>query len=86
MCWSGDTPQQIRCYAVAADFLKTFGIAPVVGRDFSPDDDRPRAPTVVLLSYGFWHRAFGGDVKALGKTITLERRARASGRRPSQRV
>jgi len=67
----GDTPQQVRCYAVEADFLKTFRIAPVIGRDFSPEDDRPQAPPAVLLSYGFWHRAFGGDLKALGKTIIL---------------
>ena len=67
----GDTPQQISCYAVAADFLRTFKVAPVIGRDFSPEDDRPRAPTVVLLSYGFWHRLFGGDAKALGKTIVV---------------
>ncbi|MGA3323762.1 MAG: ABC transporter permease [Terriglobia bacterium] len=67
----GDTPQQVRCYAVAADFLKTFSIVPVIGRDFSPEEERPRAPTVVLLSYGFWRRAFGGDAKVLGKTITL---------------
>ena len=66
-----NTPQQIRCYAVAADFLRTFRIAPFMGRDFSEDDDRPRAPTVVLLSYGFWRRAFGGDAKALGKTIVM---------------
>ena len=67
----GDTPQQVGCYAVTADFLKTFRIAPVIGRDFSPDDDRPRAPAVVLLSQGFWQRAFGGNVKVLGKTIIL---------------
>ena len=56
---------------MAADFLRTFRIAPFIGRDFSEDDDRPRAPTVVLLSYGFWRRAFGGDAKALGKTIIM---------------
>src|SRR5271157_2936837 len=67
----GDTPRQVRCYAVAADFLKTFRIRPAIGRDFSAEDDQPRAPTVVLLSYGFWQRAFGGDAKVLGKTITL---------------
>jgi len=67
----GNTPQQIRCYAVAADFLRTFRITPDIGRDFNEEDDRPRAPTVVLLSYGFWRRAFGGDVKALGKTLML---------------
>ena len=71
----GDTPRQVRCYAVAADFLKTFRIGPAIGRDFSAQDDQPRAPTVVLLSYGFWQRAFGGDARVLGKTITLNEEA-----------
>jgi predicted permease len=68
----GDAPRRINCYAVAANFLDTFGIAPVLGRDFSPEDDRPHAPAVALLSYGFWQRSFGGDVKALGKTLIVD--------------
>ena len=81
----GETPQQVRCYAVAADFLKTFRIGPVIGRDFSPEDDQPRAPAVVLLSYGFWQRAFGGDVEVPGKTIILnEEPARVVGVLPKE--
>ena len=68
----GDTPRRINCYAVAGNFLQTFGITPVLGHDFDPEDDRPHAPTVALLSYGFWQRAFGGDVKVLGRTLTLD--------------
>jgi predicted permease len=67
----GDSPQQVKCYSVTANFLETLRIVPVIGRDFSAEDDRPRAPTVALLSYGFWQTAFGGDPKVLGKTITL---------------
>jgi predicted permease len=68
----GDEPRRINCYAVAANFLRTFGISPVLGREFDPDDDRPHAPTVGLLSYGFWRSAFGGDAKALGKTLIVD--------------
>ncbi len=68
----GDQPRRIDCYAVAANFLRTFGISPLLGRDFDPDDDRPHAPTVGLLSYGFWQSAFGGDAKALGKTLIVD--------------
>jgi len=67
----GDAPQEIQCYAVADNFLRTLGIAPLIGRDFTQDDNRPQAPTVALLSYGFWRRAFGGDEKALGKTLVV---------------
>ncbi len=68
----GDTPRRINCYAVAANFLETFGVAPALGRDLHPEDDRPHAPMVALLSYGFWQRAFGGDAKVLGRTLTLD--------------
>jgi predicted permease len=68
----GDEPKRIDCYAVAANFLRTFGISPVLGRDFDPDEDRPHAPTVGLLSYGFWQSAFGSDAKALGKTLIVD--------------
>jgi putative ABC transport system permease protein len=66
------TPLRVGCYAVEANFLATFGITPIAGRDFNAADDRPGAPTVVLLSYGFWQRAFGGDPRAVGRTAHLD--------------
>jgi len=68
----GDAPRRINCYAVTASFLQTFGVSPLLGRDFNLEDDRPHAPTVGLLSYGFWQRSSGGDVKALGKTLIVD--------------
>jgi putative ABC transport system permease protein len=69
---AGDTPRRISCYFVEANFLRTFGLAPALGRDFSPDDDRPGAPTVVLLSHALWSTAFGSDPRVLGHTIVLD--------------
>ena len=68
----GDAPRRIFCYAVAANFLRTFGVSPALGRDFNLEDDRPHAPAVGLLSYGFWQRSFGGDAKVLGKTLIVD--------------
>jgi predicted permease len=68
----GDVPRRINCYSVTANFLQTFGVSPILGRDFNLEDDRPHAPTVGLLSYGFWQRSFGGDAKALGKTLIVD--------------
>jgi len=68
----GGTARRINCYAVTGNFLRTFGVMPVLGRDFAAEDDRPHAPTVALLSYGFWQSAFGGDPKVLGKILTLD--------------
>jgi putative ABC transport system permease protein len=62
----------VRGYAVTWNFLPALGIAPVLGRNFLPEEDRP-APNarVAVLSYGFWQRRFGGDPNILQKTITL---------------
>ena len=45
-----------------------LGIPPLLGREFSPNDDQH----VVLLSYGIWHRRFGGDARIIGQSIRLE--------------
>jgi putative ABC transport system permease protein len=57
---------------VTATFLPTLRISPVLGRNFLDDEDRPGGNTrVVLISDGFWRRAYGGDPSAVGRTITL---------------
>jgi len=48
-----------------------LGIPPLLGREFSPNDD----PHVVLLTYELWRRRFGGDAAIIGKSIYLEGRA-----------
>jgi putative ABC transport system permease protein len=67
-----DTPRQVSCYGVEANFLKTFGLAPVLGRDLTRDDDRPGAPTVALISYAIWRNQFGGDPGIVGQRVTLD--------------
>ena len=53
-----------------------LGVAPVLGRTLTPDDDREQAPhAVVVLSHAYWQRAFGGDPSVLGRTILLENAA-----------
>jgi predicted permease len=56
---------------VSGDYFDTLGIGPALGRTFTPSDDKPGAPPVVVLSYGYWQRAFGGDPTAVGRTIWL---------------
>ena len=66
------TPRRVTCYSVEANFLRTLGVVPARGRDFQPEDDRPGAPTVVLLSHAIWSTVFGGDAAVLGRTFTLD--------------
>lgn len=68
----GDAARRINCYSVDANFLHTFGVPPFIGRDFSAEDNRPHAPGVALVSYGFWRSAFGGDRKVLGRILTVD--------------
>ncbi len=68
---SGGVAQQLDGRYVSFDFLRTLGISPILGRDFSSTDDAPGAARTVMLSYGAWQRIFGGERSVLGRTITL---------------
>ena len=72
-CDPGDRPAlRVPCVQVESNFLATLGIRPAAGRDFQPEDDRPGAPRVALLSYAMWQSRFGGDAGAVGRTIRLD--------------
>jgi predicted permease len=60
-------------YATAALF-PTLGVTPLLGRGFLPEEDRPGAAPVVLISHELWQSRFGGDVTVLGQTLTLDGR------------
>jgi putative ABC transport system permease protein len=68
-------PVRLSCAQVEASFLPTLGIRPIIGRNFTRDEDRPNGPPVALLSYGLWQSRFGGDPHVVGKTIPLDGRA-----------
>jgi predicted permease len=60
--------------SVSADFAKALGIAPVLGRMFTAEEDRPKGPDVALISTSLWHERFGGRNDVLGQTIRLNSR------------
>src|SRR5262249_52828738 len=45
---------------------------PVFGRQFLPEEDRPGATRVAILSHGLWQRRFAADPNMIGRIITLE--------------
>jgi len=65
-------PEHLKVAGISASGFKTWGVNTIVGRDFTDDDDRPAANRVVLLTYPFWQRKFGGDPAILGKTLVLD--------------
>jgi putative ABC transport system permease protein len=54
-----------------ADFFRILGVAPVVGRGFTAEEDSPAGERVAILSDGLWRRRFGADTGVIGKKITL---------------
>jgi putative ABC transport system permease protein len=65
-------PQRLIGQMASANFYTLMGINPLYGHTFFPEEDRAGGPLVVLLSYGFWQRQFGGAADAVGKNITLD--------------
>ena len=68
---SGDSPERVQAAGVTANFFSVLGALPSLGRAFSPDEERPGAQRVALLSDGFWRKHFAADPQALGRTINL---------------
>jgi putative ABC transport system permease protein len=69
-----DHPTRLTCAAVESTFLPTFGVQPALGRNFTPEEDRPDAPRVALISYGLWQSRFGGDSSVVDRTVPLDGR------------
>lgn len=67
-------PENIGGVAVSSNFLSMAGVRPVIGRGFTPDEDKAGTAPVVLLSYALWQSHFGGDPKVTGQTIRLDSR------------
>jgi len=63
--------ERVPAARVSADFFRTLGVAPAVGRDFRDGEDQPAAAKTVLLSYGAWQARFGGRGDVLGTSVTL---------------
>jgi putative ABC transport system permease protein len=64
-------PEQVETGVVSWNYFDIFGVKPLVGRNFAPDDEKPGAPAVLLLSYEYWLRSFGGDPTVVGKVFRM---------------
>lgn len=56
---------------VSAHYLDVLGLQPLLGRNFSEDEDRPHGPKAAILSYSLWRNVFGADPGILGQSILL---------------
>ena len=65
-------PARLSCASVEASFLPTLGIAPMMGRNFLPEEDRPNGPRAALISYGLWQAHYGSDPTILNRLIVID--------------
>jgi len=68
---TGDRPNPVNGMHVTADFFSVFGVAPIFGRTFSPEEDLPHAGKFAVLTFNLWKNRLGGDRNIVDKTITL---------------
>ncbi len=64
-------PQRVPAARVSAGLFDLLGIQPLLGRAFTPDEDRSGHESVVLISQGLWKRQFGSDSRVLGRKVIL---------------
>ena len=65
-------PREVRAGVVGGSYFEVMGLHPVLGRLVGPQDDGPKAPGVVVLTYRFWSTAFKKDPSVIGKTARLD--------------
>ena len=68
-------PRRVNAQQVSSEFFPLLGVAPLLGRTISDEDDRPNGPLIAVLSYRAWQNELGGDPRAIGRTVQLDDRA-----------
>jgi putative ABC transport system permease protein len=67
-----EAPERVAAGRATASFFRTIGATPVIGRWFTEQEDGPGAPSVVVVSHGFWQRRLAASPAVLGSTLTLD--------------
>ena len=68
---NGD-PEEVSRLLATHEFLDTLGVGPLLGRAFTAADDEAGNPPVVMLSYGYWQRRFGGAGDVIGRALVVD--------------
>jgi putative ABC transport system permease protein len=64
-------PERLDAWTVSANLFATLGVAPALGRAFTPEEDTPGGAPAVILSDGLWRRRFGGDPQVIGRSLKV---------------
>jgi putative ABC transport system permease protein len=67
-------PQRVQTAVVSAEFFDVLGVKPLLGRTFRKGEDAHGAEAVLVLSYAYWMRSFGGDPRVVGRVFEMNDR------------
>ncbi len=65
-----DSPERIQGYLVTSNFMDATGLKPIMGRNFTPEENEAGKDRVAIITHSLWQRHFGGDPNVVGKTIS----------------
>jgi putative ABC transport system permease protein len=68
---TNDQADRASAYRISANLFRTMHVQPVIGRDFTSEDDKAGAAKVVILSYELWQKRFGGNRDIVGSPISI---------------
>jgi predicted permease len=63
--------ESVPAMQMTANMLSLLGMAPAAGRMFTPEEDIPNGPPVVMLGYELWQRRYGGEASVINRQIQL---------------
>src|SRR5881392_1276857 len=70
-----NNPQRYTGAYITEDLFKIIGVSPIMGRDFTAEDNKPGAEKVAILSHEIWKRDFNGDLNIVGQSVRINGKA-----------
>lgn len=65
-------PERVEGFALTSRLLPIIGVNPIIGRHFTEKDCETGSPDVLMISYGYWQRRFGGDRNVIGRRFMAD--------------
>jgi putative ABC transport system permease protein len=66
-----ERPEKVNAVAATASLFRTLDVRPLLGRIFTPDEERFQGPHAAILSESYWRNAFGADRRILRRSMQL---------------
>ncbi len=66
-----DQPERLQGFLVTANFIDVTGVKPIMGRNFTEEENQPGKDRVAIITHSLWQHRFNGDPNILNKTITI---------------